>query len=613
MATLGIRRPRNVDWKRAAALLYGDWGTSKAYVVGLAFALAGYASFWPLLAVCALTVVVGFNYTRVCRHYPDGGGVYSSANVHSKWLALLGGMLLCADYIVTAALSCLDAFHYLGLGDPVRVAVLAIFFIGMLNFFGPKHTGSLAILLAVPTVIVVVTLAAFALPHLPAARVETPPGGLTGTWAIMAGLILTLSGVETVANMTGVMEAEPRGKGEPTIDPTVKRTIWPVLIEVCVFTALLGLAMHALPGLSLQEVAGRHGVEHHVVGPDAATNPQHRELEASMLHYMGEVFVGKWFAWVLGIVFALLLLSATNTAIVGLVSVIFMMAREGQLPRHFTSLNRFGVPWIPLLIATIIPLLVLDAVSSIQGLASLYAIGVVGAITVDLGSSAFNFKLPMKHWERGLLLGTCILLAGIWITIAVTKPFALVFALAVVGLGALMTTKWVTGPAPAPAGEAGFDTAAMGVPVLEPVMPTGNSAPAAKGGAILVAARGPTDVLRFATDEAALRGCVLYVLYVREIAVTIPTVSHWRSDPVASEIFKAARDLGRERNVQVLPVYTSSDAPAAIILDLAATLGVEYLIMGGSQRSRLVNLLKGDVIGAVAKQLPPNIRLLIYG
>ncbi|MBI5396569.1 MAG: amino acid permease, partial [Verrucomicrobia bacterium] len=215
MATLGIRRPRNVDWKRAAAILYGDWGTSKAYVVGIAFALAGYASFWPLVAVCALTVVVGFNYTRVCKYYPDGGGVYSSASAHSKWLALVGGMLLCADYVVTAALSCLDGFHYLGVADPVRVAILAIFFIGVLNFFGPKHTGSLAILLAIPTVVVVVTLGVFALPHLAEVRVETPKTGFGGTWAIMAGLILTLSGVETVANMTGVMEVSSRGKGEP--------------------------------------------------------------------------------------------------------------------------------------------------------------------------------------------------------------------------------------------------------------------------------------------------------------------------------------------------------------------------------------------------------------
>ena len=37
-------RPRNVSWLRAAALLYGDWGTSKAYVIGLAVLLAGYAA-----------------------------------------------------------------------------------------------------------------------------------------------------------------------------------------------------------------------------------------------------------------------------------------------------------------------------------------------------------------------------------------------------------------------------------------------------------------------------------------------------------------------------------------------------------------------------------------
>ena len=38
--------------------------------------------------------------------------------------------------------------------------LMAIFFIGAINFFGPKHSGSLAFMLAVPTVIVVVVLAA---------------------------------------------------------------------------------------------------------------------------------------------------------------------------------------------------------------------------------------------------------------------------------------------------------------------------------------------------------------------------------------------------------------------------------------------------------------------
>ena len=102
----GVHRPRNVDWKRAAALLYGDWGTSKAYVLGLAFVAAGFASFPIILAVCVLTAVVGFNYIIVCAHFPDGGGVYSAARQQSRFLASVGALLLIANFIVTAALSC---------------------------------------------------------------------------------------------------------------------------------------------------------------------------------------------------------------------------------------------------------------------------------------------------------------------------------------------------------------------------------------------------------------------------------------------------------------------------------------------------------------------------
>src|SRR6202163_538084 len=61
------RRPRNVDSLRAAAILYGDWGTSKAYVLGLAFALAGYRSFWLIAAMSFLLALVGINHMALCR------------------------------------------------------------------------------------------------------------------------------------------------------------------------------------------------------------------------------------------------------------------------------------------------------------------------------------------------------------------------------------------------------------------------------------------------------------------------------------------------------------------------------------------------------------------
>src|SRR5271168_3472348 len=138
------KRPRNVDTPRAAAILYGDWGTSKAYVIGLAFAIAGYSSFWLIAAMCVLTALVGLNYMVICRHYPDGGGVYASVRHRSEIVSIVGAFLLIADYIVTAAISALSAFEYLKVPYPEYWAAFAILVIGALNVLGPRHTGGLA-------------------------------------------------------------------------------------------------------------------------------------------------------------------------------------------------------------------------------------------------------------------------------------------------------------------------------------------------------------------------------------------------------------------------------------------------------------------------------------
>src|SRR5437868_876714 len=184
MITVSTNRPRNVDAPRAAAILYGDWGTSKAYVVGLAFAVAGYSSFWLIAAMCVLTALVGVNYMTICKHYPEGGGVYASVRHRSEIISIVGAFLLIADYIVTAAISSLSAFQYLNVGHPEIWACGAILAIGALNFFGPKHTGGLAVLVSVPTIIVVVALALFSIPHFGVAYQNLKPltGGFWENW-----------------------------------------------------------------------------------------------------------------------------------------------------------------------------------------------------------------------------------------------------------------------------------------------------------------------------------------------------------------------------------------------------------------------------------------------
>src|SRR5919202_1681201 len=118
LSLLHSQRPRDVNWFRAAALLFGDWGTSRLYVLGLAFLFAGRTSFWLIFAMSGLILAVGWAYSQICRIYPDGGGVYTAARSKSRTLAVVGALLLFADYTVTASLSVLDGFHYFGL--PLR-------------------------------------------------------------------------------------------------------------------------------------------------------------------------------------------------------------------------------------------------------------------------------------------------------------------------------------------------------------------------------------------------------------------------------------------------------------------------------------------------------------
>jgi amino acid transporter len=593
-----------VDWKRAAALLYGDWGTSKAYVIGLAFIAAGFASFPIIVAVCVLTAVVGYNYIIVCAHFPDGGGVYSAARQQSRFLASTGALLLVANFIVTAALSGWAAVSYFGVSAtyaPVATMIL-ILIVGVMNYFGPKHSGSVSIWLAVPAVLVVLTIVALSAPYLTTAHFEPRHENLGHTWVAFVGVILALSGVEAVANITGVMKLDPDSTAEdPKVTRTATQAILPVALEVVAGTVLLGWAMLSLPKTFTPELTA------------------HKE---DMLRFLAEHYgsitltpaIGSVFGVVVGVVFGLLLFSAVNTAVVALIGVMYMMAQDGEMPRQLARLNRHGVPQIPLYVAVAIPILVLAATKNFESLAGLYAIGVVGAITVNLGSCTFNKRLDLRWYQRGIMGATFLVLAAVELTIARTKPEALFFACCVLGVGyglrayshKLSGLKTLT---------VSRDVAAM----VASDLPTMMRPHLEEGQKIMVAARGITPVLSFALDEAQLRKAVLCVLYVKEIAVyfsAAPAISgrgKWQNDPEANAIMSLMLKLGEERGVCVMPVYAVSEDAAATILDLSATMGVDYLMIGASQRTALGHLLRGSVVTNVAQQLPDEIRLVIFG
>jgi amino acid transporter/nucleotide-binding universal stress UspA family protein len=608
------RRPRNVNWPRAAAILYGDWGTSKAYVIGLAFAVAGYASFWLIALMCVLTALVGINYIVICRLYPDGGGVYASVRHRSEVISIVGAFLLIADYLVTAAISALSAFQYLGVPHPERFAAVAILIIGMLNLLGPRHTGGLALIVSLPTVLVVFILGAFAFPHLGAAWSNLQPlhGSLGQNWAAFVGIVLALSGVEAIANATGVMKLDP---GATDAQPRVTRTSTPalvcVMVEVCLFTAFLGLAMHALSGLTIADGD---------VNAPGATG-----VRDYMLRYMGDVFVGHAlnpalghaFGFVVSVVFGLLLLSAVNTAIVDLITIQFLMARDREIPKVFQRLNKWGVPGFGMFLATIIPMLLVILVKDMAGLADLYAVGVVGAIATNLGATATDRKLSIKSWERTLMFGTFIVMAAIEMSLLIDKPNARYFAVTILAVGLILRglvqerrMKKERRPAAAPEPVAVSAAPISSTPALQPYP----AEPALSLGteAILCAIRGTGRTLDFALREARETGRRLYLLFVREqqFMTEQDTRRKWQDDPEACHIFNEAKAKAGEQTP--LFAYAVSPSAAATIVDVAATLGASRVIVGAPQRNALLNLIRGNVIREVSDSLPEEIDLLVY-
>ena len=108
-----------------------------------------------------------------------------------------------------------------------------------------------------------------------------------------------------------------------------------------------------------------------------------------------------------------------------------------------------------------------------------------------------------------------------------------------------------------------------------------------------------------------MRGAQLLVLYVREVAVNIDISSKWQDDPHAKALF--TRLEAEARGLKVSKLYSISHSPADTIIDIAATFGVDSVVLGGSRRASLVNLLKGNIVARVAANLPESMHLIVIG
>ena len=131
----------------------------------------------------------------------------------------------------------------------------------------------------------------------------------------------------------------------------------------------------------------------------------------------------------------------------------------------------------------------------------------------------------------------------------------------------------------------------------------------------MVPTQGNPRLIDFAMKECKIRQAELDLLFIRHLAVTPmgPTaLPKLDEDEHALELFERVREQAKEAGVPLRLLYgVARDIPDAI-LDMAVTHGADLLLLGTTRRGTLWKAMKGDVIQAVAEQLPGSIGLLIH-
>jgi amino acid transporter len=568
-----------------------------------------------------LILAVGWAYTQICRIYPDGGGVYTAAKSRSRMLAVIGALLLFADYTVTASLSTLDAFHYFGLplrkleqveqskraaeaqdaeqvadagaaiithpqteaseaesilaiDSPALWAIVAIAAIGLFNLMGPKHTGGFAIFAAVGMVgiTLLITFSALISPKFDWSALPQRVGSLSHSpahlWVAFVSIVLALSGVEAIANLTGVMKKP--------VAHTARKAIWVVAAEVAVFNVLLALIMISIYPLDRQ----RHYND--------------------MLAFLTGHYVGAWGEWGVRIIGGLLLLSAGNTALTDMISVQYLMARDGELPQFMVKLNRFGVPWAPALVAAGVPILVLLVSHNLESLAALYAIGVIGAVAINVTLCAFHPRLRRLR-RKGPMLALGVVLLAIWVTLATTKLHALAFVTIVmsIGLFARAITRTLSR-------RKGQRPSLLRQAILEQLSPQVFAGPK-----LLLGTYGSDALAPAALAAAKRNSAALVVCFIRQVNLSYKYDGEKRltleTDLAALRTFARFLELGHQADVPVIPVYDTGANAAELLAETAAVHGADRVLIGTSRQGAIYHLIKGHFQRRLESLLPPEI------
>jgi basic amino acid/polyamine antiporter, APA family len=359
---------------------YGNVGSSIYYALGL---VALYALGLTPVTFMIAGLIFAFTaatYVEATVLYPEAGGSSSFArhafNEAASFFAAWAQML---TYIVTVAISAFFVPHYLavfweplghGPGDVIfgigLVAALAA-----LNIKGTEESAKLNLVLAIAdlltqVVLVIIGLALVFDADLLVNQVDLGTAPSWGDFALgIAVGMVAYTGIETISNM-----AEEARSSYRTIPQGTGLT---VLAVVGLYALLPAIALSAMP--VTETPSGEFTTE---LGTTYADDPvlgivDNIGLSAGLTDVL-EVYVG--------VLAAVILLIATNAALIGLSRLTFSMGQYRQLPEGLRQVHpKFKTPYVAIMVFSGVAALVM-APGETAFLGTIYAFGATLSFTV---------------------------------------------------------------------------------------------------------------------------------------------------------------------------------------------------------------------------------------
>lgn len=427
---------------------YGNVGSSIYYALGVTAAFALGLTPVAFLVAGLIFVATAATYSEATVMFPEAGGSSSFArHAFNETASFVAGWGQLLNYTITVAISAFFVPHYLAVfweplgrspGDIIAGALLIVA-LAALNVKGTEESTRLNLVLAIGDLLtqILLVLIGFFLVFSPDVLVSNVQFGVAPTWSdfvlgIAVGMI-AYTGIETISNMAE--ETKDAARNIP------KGSGYTVLAVVGLYALLPVIALSAMP---VTKQGGEYVTE---LGTKYADDPVLGivdNLGASAALTDGlRIYVG--------ILAAVILIIATNAALIGVSRLTFSMGHYRQLPERLRRVHpRFRTPYVSILIfsgAAIITLIPGQA----ELLATLYSFGAMLSFTIAHASLIrLRQKYPnrAREWKprfvdvkiKGVEVPMTAVLGGLgtfaaWLVVIALNPRTLVIGLSWMAVG----------------------------------------------------------------------------------------------------------------------------------------------------------------------------------